>query len=273
MRALLPPLIVATLFAQTPSFAFDQSHKSFSKELQKYVENGLVHYRLWKANPDGLSQYIASLSALSPDDYKAFSEDEKKTLWLNAYNAITIKEVLNHYPIKGTISWFPQNSIRQVDGFWENYHYKIAGQNVTLDSIMHKFIRSQFHDPRMHFAVVPASKGCLPLRQQAYEAGSVEVDLEKEAKTFVSSPKCLKIEPDKQEVAVSQIFKWFPLDFAKAAGFDKMPFPPPSDEEIILAYIQRVSPQVVARKLNAKEARLTYIPYDWSLNDADANKQ
>jgi hypothetical protein len=258
-----------SLLSQLSVYAFDHEHKLFTAELHKYVDKDLVHYSRWKHYQDGLKFYIATLSALTGEEYKSFSESEKKAFWVNAYNALTIKLVLDNYPINGKTSWYPKDSIRQIDGFWEKNHFKIAERDVTLETIMHKLIRSRHGDPRMHFVVVPASKGCLPLRNAAYTADAMESDLKIAADKFLNDPKQVRFDPKNKQVFLSQIFEWFPLDFAKAAGFIKMPMPPPSDEEIVLTYILGIAPPAVREQFSIKDTKVSFIAYDWSLNDAD----
>lgn len=251
------------------AFAFDHEHKLFTAELKKYIDKDLVHYNRWKHYQDGLKFYIATLSALTGEEYKNFTEPEKKAFWLNAYNALTIKLVLDHYPISGKTPWYPKDSIRQIDGFWEKNHFKIADRDVTLETIMHKLIRSRHGDPRMHFMVVPASKGCLPLRNTAYTADNLDADLKAAQSAFLNDAKQVRFDAKNKQVFLSQIFEWFPLDFAKAAGFVKMPLPPPTDEEIILTYILGIAPPAVRDQFSVKDTKVSFIPYDWSLNDAD----
>ncbi len=264
-------LIVAVLCSGLPAAAkFDQSHQLWSNELKRYVDGSLVHYQQWKKDQRGLASYLKQLAAITSGEYQRFTDNEKKALWINAYNAITIKVVLDHYPIKGTKPYYPANSLRQIPDVWEEFRYRVAGKEVDLYTIEHEMIRKQFQDPRMHFAVVCASKGCPPLLDRAYVAETVDKDLDEAARRYFSLSRNIQYDPDKKEVRVSQLFRWFPLDFAGAAGFGKMPFPPPTDDTIVLSYVLSMAPPEVKGKLSEKDTRVMYLLFDWSLNDADA---
>jgi len=250
--------------------AFPHDHTVLTAELKKYVEGPLVHYRRWKEHPEGLNRYIALLSKMRVDEYAGLSEDEKKCLWINAYNALTIKIVLERYPIHGIKPYYPPDSLRQIPDVWEAYHFRVAGKEVNLYNIEHDIIRREFHDPRMHFAVVCAAKGCAALRPTAYVSTTLNQDLDAATARFLSNTKNIQYCPDAKLIRVSQLFRWFPLDFAQAAGFARIPFPPPSDDEIVASYVLTHAPAEIKQQFPDRHVRIIYMPYDWSLNDADA---
>jgi hypothetical protein len=252
-----------------PAFAaFDQTHALLTAQLKKFVDASGVHYSKWKLQQQGLNDYIATLEQITPEEYASFSLDQKKALWINAYNALAIKVVLDHYPIQGDKSYYPPNSLRQVPNCWEDFHVKIGGRELDLYTIAHNVIRKECSDPRMHFAVVCAAKGCPTLRESAYVADTLERDLDLAAKEYVNNPRNVQVDAQKSELRVSLLFSWFPLDFAMHA-FKKVSFPPPEDEQIIAAYISKWLPEEQRDQLSARNWKLVYLPYDWSLNDAD----
>jgi hypothetical protein len=248
--------------------AFDQKHTLWTGELKKYSEGPLVHYRRWKQKPEILNKYIGTLAGLSSDDYKAFSVNQKKALWINTYNAMAVKIVVDHYPIIGNKSYYPPKSIRQIPDVWEQFHFKVAGKDLNLYGVEHNVIRKDFSDPRMHFAVVCASKGCPCLKKSAYVADTLEQDLDAATRAYLMDPKNVTYDPQKNVLKVSQMFKWFPLDFAANAGYTKTQFPPPNDDDIVLNYISATIPEYKQKLMN-KPVQVEYLPYDWSLNDAD----
>lgn len=248
--------------------AFDQSHAALTRQLERFVEGRQVRYREWQNNRQGLDDYLKSLAEISPSEYESFNRNQKKALWINAYNALAIKIVLDHYPISGKKSYFPANSIRQIPDVWESFHTEVAGRRVCLYSLEHDIIRREFHDPRMHFAVVCASKGCPAIVKQAYSGEELEEQLESARKRFFSNTNNLQLLPEKHTIRVSHLFKWFPLDFAKAAGMTGASFPPPSDDEIIAAYVLANVHADNKESFKQKKTKVEYLPYDWSLNDA-----
>lgn len=264
-------LLLLLICSASPAYAaFDQSHAAFSAELSKYVDQSGIHYRQWKEHPEGLDKYLAQLAAITPEEYERFSEPEKKVLWINAYNAIIIRIVLDHYPIQGGKPYYPTDSARQIPSLWEAYRYKVAGREVNLYDIEHKIIRREFKDPRMHFLVVCAARGCPGIGSSAYTASSLERDLEKASWQYMTDPKHVQIDPQHKTVRVSKLFEWFPLDFAPLTGLQPFQVPPPSDDEIVVAYVMNFAGKDVQKQFpDYKDVRVIYMPYDWALNDAD----
>lgn len=239
----------------------------FSKELRKYVnDEGLVNYSKWKEERQGLDNYLDLLSKLSNEEYKSFSRLEKRSLWLNAYNALAIKLVLDHYPIKGEQSKYPKSSIRQIPGTWDAVSSKVAGQDLTLYGIVHDKLRKA-KDCRTHFAIVPASKGGGRLQRKAFQARTVLDDLARLQKEYLGKPANLCFDKEKQCIVVSQIFKWFPLDFM--TGTDgRIPMPPPKDDDVVREYVMPFLPAKLQKELAGKNVPIIYAPYNWALNEA-----
>ncbi len=245
----------------------DKVHALFSTELSKYVSDGTVNYREWQKNQKGLSSYLQRLSSISTADYEKLSRREKLALWINAYNAFTIQVVMKNYPIKGTKTYYPVDSIRQVDGFWENNFTTIAGRKISLESMEHDILRRDFFDARTHFVVVCAARGCAKLNNTAYTARALDAELNKAMTDFLSDEHNVRFDVPTKTVHVSALFKWFPLDFAPEVGLEKR-FPPPTDDEIVLRYLLAKSPLAVRSSIkDLTDFKVVYDNYDWSLND------
>lgn len=169
MKRLVILLIVFLIFASPAFAAFDVEHTLFTHELQKYVEGGLVHYKRWQKSPGNLHKYLEHIAELTPAEFNGLTEDDRKALWLNVYNAFTIKLVLDHYPISGNRPYFPTDSFRQIKpDAWEAYKVSVAGKEYTLYAIEHEILRKVFHNARSHFAVVCAAKGSAALKNRAF---------------------------------------------------------------------------------------------------------
>jgi hypothetical protein len=259
---------VAIFVGCAPVLALDSTHKLFNQELAKYCKNGLVDYSAWQKKRGPLEQYIGELTKAPAADYEKLSRDDQKALWLNVYNAYTIKLVLDNYPINGKNEFYPTNSIRQVPGFWEGNQVVICGKKVTLDEIEHNILRRDFRDPRTHFAVCAAALGSGKLTK-AFIGSTLDKQLDEAAVTFLSDPNNVKLNVPEKSAHVSKTFAWFPLDFSCAAGMSKK-FPPPTDDEIVLSYILKKAPPAVTSGLtpeNLREFEVVYDDYDWTLND------
>lgn len=275
---LIALLILLFISSSSGAFAFDHSHSLFTNELQKYVGMDLVDYAAWRKSPQNLKRYIDSLEAIESDEYAKFSKEEKKAIWLNAYNAMTIYLVLKNYPIKGTKEYYPKSSIRQVEGFWEKNSISIGKRVVSLAQIEHNVLRRDFHDPRSHFAVVPAALGGAKIERVAYSAPGLEQWLSHKAMEYLGDTKNVSIDTKDGVIYVTQLFRWFPLDFSKSVGMEKT-FPPPTDDQIIIAYLKKYGPSSLKKQIENlsksidKPIDVIYRPFDWTLNDLNSSKE
>ena len=102
------------------------------------------------------------MSANAPND--EWSIDAKKAYWINAYNAFTIQLILKNYPLK---------SIKDLKRPWGLSFIKIDGGKIALNTIEHEILRPM-GDPRIHFAIVCASKSCPKLLNYAYESETLD---------------------------------------------------------------------------------------------------
>jgi hypothetical protein len=222
--------------------------------LQRYVDDlGRVNYRGWKAEgADVLRAWLESLADVDLAD--GTDADARLALWLNAYNAIAISQVIEVYPIAsirpkilGIPNWL---------GFLEFFTRSnsiISGKKYSLNQIEHAILRPEFAEPRIHFALVCASVGCPLLRRGAYFPESVRTQLEADASSFIKNPDKVRYDAGKKTLYLSKIFKWYGEDFVKAAG---------SVVEYVGGYL---GPEVAV----SDEWAIVFLPYDWNLNRVD----
>ncbi|MBX9937928.1 MAG: DUF547 domain-containing protein [Candidatus Obscuribacterales bacterium] len=255
---------------------FDQDYALLARELRHFVRDGEIDYTSWQKDQNGLNRFLKSLAELRSTEYETFSQSERLAFWLNAYNALIIKSVLDHYPISGKLAHYPPDSFRQIPGDWEAQKFTVMGKEITLYEIEHEKIRRDLPDARTHFAVVCASRSCAEIVARPYKAQTLDEDLDSAAKRFINDDENLLLDVPGRRFKVSKIFSWFTLDFAgKSGALNK--FPPPSDQEIIAGYIMPYLTDENRNKLvtllkNLPEVQFDYMPYDWSLNDAKTAK-
>lgn len=280
LRRLFLQFVVGIVLAAPAWAAFDPSHALWEQVLQSHVRAGRVDYKNLKSHPEAFERYLESLAALRSGEYDSWSREAKVAFWLNAYNALTVKAVLDHYPIKP--SWlgsirYPKNSIRQIPGVWDKLRFGVMGRQVTLDEIEHGTLRNSFKEPRVHMALVCASVGCPPLRGEAFTGSKLASQLDDQARLFLGSPKRLRIDrsaggasglPGPGIVYLSPIFRWFGDDFkaayAPAKGFGSHS----AAEKAALNFISRYASDADRRYLEAGGYPIEYLGYDWSLNES-----
>ncbi len=222
------------------------SHDLFNQVLQEHVDKaGRVNYTKLKANPEKLEKYLDLLAVAKPTE---LSYNAQLAFWVNAYNALVIKGVIDHYPTTSVrkVKWF--------GGFFYRLKFQVAGKTYTLNEIEHGIIRTEFVDPRIHFVLVCASTSCPPIENSAFSAEDIEERLETATFNFVQNPEQVRIDRTKRRVYLSKIFKWYDDDFRE--GYDGVAdfltdYLPPEDTEFVLA----------------ENVKFHYLDYDWTLND------
>lgn len=219
----------AVLLPPTPS------HEAWDKLLQKYVSaEGKVNYKGFKEAKATLQQYLDSLSA-NPVQSN-WTKAEKMAYWINAYNAFTVKMIVDNYPTSSIMKLHNGKA-------WDVKWIKIGDKTYTLNNIEHDILRPQFKDARIHFAVNCAAKSCPPILNRAWTADNLNKFLEQQSKAFINNSKYNKITAD--AVQISKIFEWYAVDFNN-----------------IIEYLNKYS----TTKINTN-AKVSYIEYDWALNE------
>jgi len=239
--------------------------KPFDAILDTYVRDGMVYYRALKAERGRLDALVNQLAAASLD---GAPRDEQLAFWLNAYNAIVLRTVVDHYPIQGTAKTYPPHSIRQIPGAFDKTVHRVAGRSLTLDQI-EQTVLAEFHDPRVYFAIGRGAIGGGRLRSEAFAAGTVEAQLAEAASECVNRSQCIQIDRGNNKVAVSPIFSWREKDFTDAYA-DKAPKVFAGRSPIERAILGFVEPRLLTTEkefLETNTFQLAYAPFDWALND------
>ena len=257
-----------------PSGPFDHQHTLFDKVVTTYVKDGLVNYRALKNNQETLDRYLESLAKVNHKQYEEWTRQQKLAFWINAYNAFTIKVILNHYPV--TRSWFadlfhryPANSIRQIRGVWKGIKWPVMGTKYTLDHMEHVIMRQKIVEPRIHFVLVCASLGCPLLESRAFDATHLEERLDQAALNYIYRDHKVEIDRVNGTVRLPQIFNWFWEDFnafEESASF----FKDRSDETVgPLSWIYHYANANDREFLESGSYQASYLDYDWGLNDIE----
>ncbi len=223
------------------------SHDQWTILLKKHVSNdGLVDYKGFKDDVKDLDAYLALLSKNAPTS--KWSKNDQIAYWLNAYNAFTIKLILDNYPVKSIKDIGPKVQVIFINTPWDKNFFAIDGKKMSLNDIEHKTLRKDFTEPRIHFALNCASQSCPKLRNEAYTGTLLDKQLEEQAKDFINDPSRNKT--DAKKPMLSSIFNWYGGDMKKWTG------------KSLIAYIN----QYAKVKIN-EGASLDYLAYDWNLNE------
>jgi len=228
--------------------AFDHLHSSWNAVLQTSVKEGAVDYATLHKAPARLDGYLAEVAAVCRTDFETWSREQKVALWVNAYNAFTLRTILNHYPVKSirSIGLLPGAAWR--DQFIPLGHLMGKDTKLSLNDIEHEILRKRFPDARLHFVLVCASKSCPELRSEAYRADSLSAQFDDAGRRFLADPSKNRL--DGPTWKVSSIFKWYRDDFER-------------DGPGLVPFLKRFAPSKVDA---ASKPELEFVDYDWSLN-------
>ncbi|CAH0134922.1 DUF547 domain-containing protein [Roseomonas sp. CECT 9278] len=217
-----------------------------------------VAYARWKASGADMAALDAWIAEAATRRPSSMARAEAFAFWANLYNALTLKVVLDRYPVR-SIRDIRSTGVpfdpRQFNGPWRTRLVTVEGRAMSLDDIEHGVMRPTFRDPRVHYAVNCASIGCPDLRPRAFRAATLEAELDDAARAFVNHPRGVSVQPDGR-LRVSSIYQWFREDFG-------------GDDAGVIAHLRRHAAPPLAARL-AQATGIAGHAYDWALNDAGA---
>ncbi|MEM8741736.1 MAG: DUF547 domain-containing protein [Pseudomonadota bacterium] len=209
-------------------------------------DDGIARFDYAAARAD-LPALQATLELLEGTDPRRLSAPAQMAFWINLYNALTVKLVVEAWPV---------GSIREVMGGlfnlgpWDENLVQVLGRPLSLDDIEHGILRPVFRDARIHYGVNCASIGCPNLAAEPYRADRLEAMLEAGARAFVNHPRGALASEGR--LTVSSIYAWFEEDFG---GTDAG----------VIAHLARYADAPLAGNL-AGRTRVDRHAYDWAVN-------
>ncbi len=250
--------------AQAPPVDAARS-KGFDQILDLYVRDGMVYYRALRQDRALLDAYISALGGASVD---GIARAEQIAFWLNAYNALVLRTVIDHYPIGQRTSNYPPQSIRQIAGAFEQTRHRVAGRTMTLDQI-EQTVLAGFGDPRIFLAMGRGALGSPRLRSEVYAADKLEAQLAEVAAECPTRTTCFSVDAERDLVNVSSVFSWRADDFigkyatgAPASFSARSPI-----ERAVLAFVEGKLLPTEKEYLAKNQFKVAFKPFDWSLND------
>ncbi len=217
------------------------SHEEWQDLLRVHVRDGALDYPAIHRQGH-LTSYLALLDRVDPNQ---LSGDDRLAFWINAYNAFAVKGILDHDS--------PETLFGRYRYFIAREH-QVGGQTVNLYDLEREILIAQFHEPRMHFAIVCSSASCPKLQPWAYEGRQLDQQLNQVTSEFINDPSRNRFDRSKKVAYLSMIFKWFAKDFEVRSG---------SVLNFVRDYVQDPS---LKQDLSAADYAVEFLDYDWSLN-------
>ena len=280
MNATLPILLVAAFLGpaasnlgqesrpvekerRVQSSKIDREHAAWTTVLKARVRNGRFDYAREQKNDRQVVAYTLKLTSVTREQYDRWKREERMAFWINAYNAFTVRRVLDKYPIDSikdldtaTESVWDQRTIPMPD-----FDPEGKGRNLSLNDIEHSILREEFGDPRIHAALNCASTGCPPLRDRAYTAEGLEKELSLQFRAWLADPAHNRFHSEERVVELSKVFEWFAEDFRR-------------DGKSVLGWVVEHAPKEERDWLREERpVTLRHLEYDWSLNDVEQPDQ
>ena len=226
------------------NYANPVQHGEWDALVKKHVsKNGMVDYQGFLKDKKQLQVYLDKLSANRPTS--KWSKNEKMAFWINAYNAFTVKLILDHYPVNSIKDI--KKGIPFVNSVWDIAFIPMGKEKIDLNYIEHTILRKECKDPRIHAAINCASFSCPLLRNEAYTAVRLDEQLNDAMRRFVNDSQRNQL--DKSNIKISKIFSWFAGDF-KLNGSS------------VVDYLNKY-----AKKRVQPNAKIDFLEYQWELND------
>lgn len=257
-------LLIGILFSCQTVCAFDHTHALWDALLKEHVSwnaagtASRVDYAALQQQQI-LNSYLRQLTAVEAAEYQSWGKAEQLAFLINAYNAFTFNLILSKYPdvesIKDLGSLFSSP--------WKKQFFRLLGEQRSLDQLEHELIRQPgvFADPRIHAAVVCASIGCPGIRNEAFVAARLDVQLEDSLRRFLADRSRNRYNPEIDQLEISKIFDWYGDDFIGFRGASSV-------SGFLGGYAELLTDSTSEQlRVRAGDTPIRYLDYDWRLND------
>jgi len=238
---------------EDPQSSIVVDHYEWDHVLQTYLvaaDDGINRFDYAAVSAHDRATFLGYLDGLAKVPISQCRRDEQLAYWINLYNALTVRVVLDHYPV---------DSILDIDispgfwskGPWQRKLFTVEGEAVSLDDIEHAILRPIWRDPRLHYALNCASIGCPELNPVAFTAANAERLLDESARAYINHPRAVDVGP--RGVELSKIYIWYSEDFG-------------ANTTELFAHIRSFAEPELAAALTVG-TRIRGHQYDWQLND------
>jgi len=264
VEARLQPLARAQEQAAPQELTFDHTHAAWTRILERHVQDDRFDYEALVLERGPLDEYLLSLRGVQAADFAQWEREQRQAFWINAYNAFTVELVLSRYPVRSI-----QLIATPAETPWSREFVPLGhliggseASKISLDTIEHGILRPQIQDARAHVALYRACESSPPLREEAYQAGRLERQLNVHVHAWLADRRYNRFEPEERRVLVSELFDWIEADLVRDKGSVKawLAFHVPLDVATWLAA------DLLA---DEEQIQIEYLPWSWKLNDIE----
>jgi hypothetical protein len=231
-------LLAASLLAQVRETTM---HGPFDRLLKAHVdEHGFIDYEAIAADRADLDAYLKMLAEVDLGELRG---SERFATLINAYNAFMIDLVLQEWPV--------ENITADIDNPFKSKRWTLGGKEMSLDDVEHATMRTEFDDPRLHWAVVCGAFSCPKLRNEAYVGSRLDRQLHDQAVYVHNGPRFVQYDGG-DTIKLTKLYLWYAGDFEGGN---------------VLEYVARYRPDVRAALDEGRQIKVEFIDYSWDVND------
>ena len=244
-------------------------HQRYEQLLEKYLAaDGTINYQRWHDSPEDLAQleqYLARLAHSSPDEHPALfaSAGDQQGYWVNLYNALVIREILNRWPMSSVKQRTRADGGTQgPEAFFQEVRFEAGGRKLSLDQIEGRIIRDSATDPRFYFALNCGARSCPSLKPRAFVGLQLSEQLDAASRAFINDPKHVAVNDEGRTLTLSSIFKWYQSDFEAFAGTHR-------EEGDLIGFLMLFAEgdlKSALRRARTNRYQVTFQEYDWQVN-------
>jgi hypothetical protein len=229
---------------------FDHAHPRYAAVLRDHVREGLVDYAGLKVHPEPLAAYLDELAAVTEREFNSWVVAERLSFMINLYNAQVLQLVADHYPVSG---------IRRIGGWFgtpwnERPVVRLFGNRITFDILVDNYMRRHYAEPAIHLALVCATRGAPPLRDEPYVPDRLYDQFLDQGRAFLVRAPGNRIDLEGRRLYLSPVFQRYQEDFERKAGS-------------VAAYVRIYVAPDLGEALRRERFSIRYTDYDWALND------
>ncbi len=252
-------LIFLTVFILLPASGRAFDHQVWDELLKTHTEDGLVDYASFQNDSDKLDQYLKSLSEYPLAMLAEETREGRIALWVNAFNALVIQEVLRHYPV---------DSVSQIENFWEEKRPVVSGLVYNFKEIRDEILRNTFRDERALLALSAGEMSSPPLRSEAYEGSRLAEQFSDQMNFFLTHVRYNKLVEGKKKLRLSPLLKEFAGDFLLGYGRSEGVGKFSAEEFAVLNFVKiHLKDPKIQDWIVQSKYKVSYLKKDERLND------
>lgn len=226
------------LLATGSVMAQDDFFSRADQFFKKYQINNRINYKFLDQNVGTLDTLVSLIDGMRTD---TLDQVTRKAFYVNAYNLLVIKGVIDHYPFSNML---------EVPGFFKTQKFNVAGERLTLDEIEFTKLFADEIDPRLHFVLNCGAYSCPTLYNEAIKPSEMEEQLNFAITLVMDRDDYVYIDRENRTIWVSKIFEWYKEHF--------------EDNGSIRNFINYHRFTSVPSNFGIK-----FLEYDWRLNDSN----